>query len=81
MTADSRKIAEWEERPYTSHDRRRATVYHRVMLFVYDHGVDVEHQAKGDEQASIPTMWNPVNVWEVRNGRVTKLDTMEVLRS
>lgn len=76
-----RKIAEWQERPYTAHDRRRATVYHRVMLFVYEHGVDIEHQAKGDENASVPTEWTPVNVWEVRNGRVSKLRRREVLRS
>lgn len=76
-----RKIAEWQEQPYTAHDRRRARVYHRVVLFVYDHGVDVEHQAKGDERADMPTEWTPVNVWEVRNGRVSKLRQMEVLRS
>jgi len=76
-----RMIAEWQERPYTAHDRRGAAVYHRVMLFVYDHGVDIEHQAKGDENAAIPTEWVPVNVWEVRNGRVSKLRRREVLRS
>lgn len=76
-----RKIAEWQERPYTSYDRRGATVYHRVMLFVYDHGIDVEHQARGDEDAAIPTDWTPINVWEVRNGRVSKLRRREVLRA
>jgi hypothetical protein len=78
---NGRLIAEWRERPYTAHDRRAATVYHRVMLYVFDHGVDIEHQAKGDDQAAIPPEWNPVNVWEVRNGRVSKLRRQEVLRS
>lgn len=76
-----RKIAEWQEYPYTAHDRRGATVHHRVILFVYEHGVDVEHQAKGDKRASFPAEWTPVNVWEVRNGRVRKLRRREVLRS
>jgi hypothetical protein len=78
---NERKIAEWQERPYTAHDRRRATVYHRVVLFVYEHGIDIEHQATGDENAVVPTEWTPVNVWEVRNGRVSKLRRREVLRS
>lgn len=76
-----RKIAEWTERPYTAHDRRRATVYHRVMLFVYDHGIDIEHQARGDEDAGIPADWTPINVWEVRHGRVSKLRRRQVLRA
>jgi len=51
------------------------------MLFVYDHGADVEHQAKGDENAAVSDEWTPINVWEVRNGRVSKLRRQEVLRS
>jgi len=75
-----RTIAAWQERPYTAHDRRRATVYHRVILFGYEHGVDVEHQAKGDEGGAVPDEWTPVTVWEVRNCRVSKLRRSEVLR-
>jgi hypothetical protein len=76
-----RKIAEWSEEPYSSYDRRRATVYHRVMLFVYENGVDLEHQVRGDERAAVSGEWSPAQVWEVRNGRVQKVREKEVLRT
>jgi hypothetical protein len=76
-----RLIAEWQERPYVSHDRRGATVYHRIKLFVYNHGVDIEHQARGDAAAKLPDEWTAINVWEVRNGRVAKLDRRKVMRA
>lgn len=79
--SDGRKIAEWSEYPYTAHDMRGAAISHRIMLFVYDHGVDLEHQVKGDEKADVSDEWSPMNVWEVRNGRVSKLRRQEVLRS
>jgi hypothetical protein len=80
MTGKGTRIAEWSERPYTDYKRRQAVVYHRVMLFAYDHGVDVEHQIKGDSDAPIASEWKPLDVYEVRNGYVQKLNRGEVLR-
>lgn len=51
------------------------------MLFGYDHDIDLERQPKGGEEAAVPTDWTPGNVWEVRNGRVSKLRRREVLRA
>jgi len=76
-----RQIAQWQEMPYTAHDRRGEVVYHRIMLFVYDHGIDIEHQARGDEDADVPRDWTPVDVYEVRNGRVQKISRADVMRS
>lgn len=75
-----RKIASWTEHPYTGIKHRSDAVHHRVMLFVYDHGVDVEHQVKGDSNAPVPSEWTPVDVWEVRGRRIQKIDRNSVLR-
>lgn len=73
-------VAEWQEAPYTSHERRGAVVQHRVVLFVYDHGLDVEHQVQGDAAAPVPSEWRPITVYEARDGRVQQLDRGQVLR-
>ena len=78
--SDQSVIARWTEHPYTAYQRRGATVEHRVLLIVYDHGVDIEHQVRGDTQASPPAEWTAITAWEVRNGRVSALDRGEVLR-
>jgi hypothetical protein len=66
-------VAEWETHPYTSHDKRSRTVYHRVRLLVYDEGtIDVVAQRK------IPAIgsdeWTAVDVYEVRPSGVSHID-------
>lgn len=77
------QIVRWSEMPYTGHRKRGATVEHRVMLRVYDDGnVDVAHEVRStDDRAPVPDEWREIDVWEVRHGRMNKLDRGQVLRA
>lgn len=75
-----RQLVEWKEWPYTAHEHRSTTVHHRVMLYVYDHGVDLEHQARSDGTANVPSDWTPVDIWEVRDGEAATVRLLQAPR-
>ncbi|RDZ39423.1 hypothetical protein C5B91_20240 [Haloferax sp. Atlit-10N] len=68
----TRQICEWEERPYTSYDRRRAVVQHRIVLEVYrDGNSDIRHEVRSDyEEAKESAEWSLYEAYEIRGSRV-----------
>lgn len=83
MRSNQYVVSEWTESPYTSYDRRGAVIEHRVMFEPFDGGnIDVRHEVRSDdERASVSAEWSPIKVYEVRNGRVNKLERKQVPRS
>ena len=51
-------VAEWTESPFTAHDRRFATVHHRVRV-VHTPGVgtDVLHEVRSTDTDELPAEW------------------------
>lgn len=72
--SDSRIVAEWSDKPFVAHDRRRDSVQHRVVL---DHhgaaGWDVRHEVRSEDSDAVGDDWTPAEIWEVREHGITKV--------
>lgn len=70
---DSYTVAQWETHPYTSHDKRGQTVYHRVRLLCY-FNKDVDVVVERKEPAAGVDEWTEVEVYECRDHAVSYVD-------
>ena len=62
---DNRQIAQWEERPFVSYDRRSDVVHHRILVDAHPGvGADIRHEVKSPEMDR--PEWTPAEVYEVR---------------
>lgn len=67
-------VAEWTDHPFTSHDKRRATVEHRVLVEAYDGvGVDVRHEVRCRDLDGYPSEWTAAEVFEARPHGIQKI--------
>lgn len=71
--SETRKVAEWSERPFTDHGSRRTTVHHRIIVDVFPGvGVDIRHEIKCDDR-DIPD-WITATAWEARDHGVQRVE-------
>lgn len=73
-SGEERLIAEWTERPYTSHRKRHYVVEHRIIATWYPCvGADVRHEIRCPDRGIDD--WSTAESWEMRDHGVDKVLT------
>lgn len=74
--SDVLRIASWSERPFTSYERRGATVEHRIVAEAYPGvGADIRHEVRCTDSDVGPEDWSIAEKYEVRDHGIRRLET------
>jgi len=77
---DTQTMAQWDESPFTSHDRRGDVIQHRVVVEHHGGvGADVRHEVRSTDSDKCPDEWTEVDALELRDHGMlrTKADGQE----